>query len=194
MDKRRRNQPDPWDYSAYGTGSTEPPRNHGSLVTALLILVICLVGAVSALSFQNIQLFRQLNRQDSSENPPLSILDEPQADTQDKTPQISTDTAADHEDLGIVSEEISPFYQRYYQFPRGLYITQVMENSVAASLGLQTGDILLSIDGNAIATPAELHTLLESFSLGQKVSLTIYRSGQKHSFQITLGASGWTDH
>lgn len=194
MDKRRHNQHNPWDDSAYGTGSTEPPRNNGLLVTVLLILVICLIGAVSALSFQNIQLFHRLNRQNDSDTPPLSILDETQEDDMGMTPQMSLSAApGDQTDLGIDGEEISPFYQRYYRLPRGLYITQVTENSVAATLGLQPGDILLSIDGSAIATPADLQSLLDSFSPGKTVQILIYRAGQQLSFRITLRESGWAD-
>ena len=194
MDKRKQNQRDAWDYSAYGTGSTEPPRNNGSLVTLLLILVICLAGAVSALGLQNIQLFQQLNRQNQAETTPLTILDESQIDGMDKMPQLAMSTPSqDPGSLGIAGEEISPFYQRYYHFPQGLYITQVMENSAAEALGLLPGDILLSINGSSITTPESLQTLIAGYSLGETMELIIYRAGRQYSFQLTLGRTDCTD-
>ena len=194
MDKRKQNQRDAWDYSAYGTGSTEPPRNNGSLITVLLILVICLIGAVSALGWQNIQLFQQLNRQNRADPASLSILEESPGEDAENMPDLSTATVPrEHDDLGISAEEISPFYQRYYQIPRGLYITQVMENSAAENLGLQPGDILLSINGNSVTTTASLQSLLVSFSLGETVEIVIYRAGQQYSFRLTLDRSAWED-
>ena len=54
---------DPWDDGVFGTGKTEPPKNHSGIIALLLILVIFLSGIVSVLSFLNIQLFQQLNAQ-----------------------------------------------------------------------------------------------------------------------------------
>lgn len=190
MDKRKRNQSDIWEYSAYGTGSTEPPRNNGTLVTVLLILVICLIGAVSALGWQNIQLFQQLDRQDQESASPLSILDEGALQSLDRMPELSVASVPQDDDgLGISAEEVSPFYQRYYQLPQGLYITQVTDDSIAAKLGLQPGDVLLSINGNAITTTASLKSLLISFTLGETVEIQVYRAGQEYAFRLTLGAS-----
>ena len=193
MDKRKQNQKDFWDYSAYGTGSTEPPRNNGSLITVLLILVICLIGAVSALGWQNIRLFNQLNRQNQDATTPLPILEDSQIAGVDSMPELAMSAPSqDPGTLGISGEEISPFYQRYYQFPQGLYITRIMENSAAEALGLQPGDILLSINGSSITTPDSLQTLINSYSLGQSMELVIYRAGQQYSFQLILGDSGFS--
>ena len=194
MDKRKQNQSDIWEYSAYDTGSTEPPRNNSTLVTVLLILVICLIGAVSALGWQNIQLFQQLHRQSQEDTTPLSILEEGEFQSLDTMPELSVAAVPQDDDgLGISAEEVSPFYQRYYQLPKGLYITQVIEDSIAEKLGLQPGDVLLSINGKSITTTASLKSLLISFTLGETVEIRIYRAGQEHSFQLTLGYSGHSD-
>lgn len=194
MDNRRNNHIDPWDNRAYGTGSTEPPRNNGILVTILLILVICLAGAVSALGLLNIRLFQELNQQNHTETAPLSFFDEGQSEAfPEKSGQSTATIPQDHTSLGIAGEEISPFYQRYYRFPQGLYITQVTENSAADTLGLQTGDILISINGNPVTTPAELQSILNVCSSGDTMQIVIYRAGQQYSLQLTLGESGNTD-
>jgi hypothetical protein len=54
---------DPWDDGVFGTGKTEPPKNHSGIIALLLILVIFLSGIVSLLSFMNIKLFHQLSEQ-----------------------------------------------------------------------------------------------------------------------------------
>ena len=41
MDERKKYN-HPWDDSVYGTGRTEPPKNHGGTMALLLILIIFL--------------------------------------------------------------------------------------------------------------------------------------------------------
>ena len=65
MDERNYN--DPWDAGVYGTGRTNPPKNHGSGFAILLILVIFLFGIVTLLSILNIRLFQKLNQQDQQD-------------------------------------------------------------------------------------------------------------------------------
>ena len=63
-----RNQNEPWDPSIYGTGRTQPPKNHGGLIAVLLVVVIFLGGLVSVLGILNVKLFKELNHQ-PKENP-----------------------------------------------------------------------------------------------------------------------------
>ena len=58
-----RNQNEPWDPSIYGTGKTQPPKNHGGAVAVLLVIVIFLSGLVSVLGILNVKLFTQLKEQ-----------------------------------------------------------------------------------------------------------------------------------
>ena len=63
-----RNHNEPWDPSIYGTGRTQPPKNHGGLIAVLLVVVIFLGGLVSVLGILNVKLFKELNHQ-PKENP-----------------------------------------------------------------------------------------------------------------------------
>lgn len=68
MDERRRNYSDPWQHGIYETGRTKPPKSHGGLIAVLLVIVIFLVGLVSALSVLNVKLFQQLNNLPTGED------------------------------------------------------------------------------------------------------------------------------
>ena len=57
----------------YQTGSTQPPKSHQGLIAVLLILVILLCGAVTALGLVNIRLFRELTGQNASAQTPVSF-------------------------------------------------------------------------------------------------------------------------
>ena len=55
MDERKKYN-HPWDDSVYGTGRTEPPKNHGGTVALLLILIIFLCGIITVLGILNVRL------------------------------------------------------------------------------------------------------------------------------------------
>lgn len=62
MDDKRYPFDSGFDDGVYGTGCTEPPKNHQAIIALLLIAVIFLGGISTALSVLNIRLFQQLNR------------------------------------------------------------------------------------------------------------------------------------
>ena len=68
------NYQDPWENGVYETGRTKPPKNHGSLIAVLLVVVIFLCGLVSVLGVVNIRLFAQLNALPDPQEDPLSIV------------------------------------------------------------------------------------------------------------------------
>ena len=67
---------DPWDYGAYETGRTRPPKKKGCLTPFLLMAVIALSGLVSALSFLNVRLFSQLKTANVQNQNTMSIIRE----------------------------------------------------------------------------------------------------------------------
>ena len=90
-------------------------------------------------------------------------------------------------DLGITGERVSSFYQLYYRLPQGLYITAVREGSAAHAVGIETGDILIAIDDNAITSSDALKTVLYGYVPGDTVQAIIYRGGHQYSVSVTLG-------
>ena len=79
--------------------------------------------------------------------------------------------------LGITCEALSRFYQHFYRLPAGLYINQVDVGGAAWNAGLQAGDILVSLDGEALSGTDDLNRILGSHAVGDEVSLYIYRAG-----------------
>ncbi|MGN1027389.1 MAG: S1C family serine protease [Faecousia sp.] len=79
--------------------------------------------------------------------------------------------------LGITCEALSRFYQHFYRLPAGLYINQVDVGGAAWNAGLQAGDILVSLDGEALSATDDLNRILGSHAVGDEVTLYIYRAG-----------------
>ena len=88
--------------------------------------------------------------------------------------------------LGIEGESFSTFYQRFYRIPRGVYITSVQSGSPAGTAGLQSGDIIVSVDGTAVSDMEDLDSLLYAHIPGDTMTLTIYRSGRQGDVTVTL--------
>lgn len=80
--------------------------------------------------------------------------------------------------LGLEVEALSRFYQHYFHMPAGLYITRIDPDGPCAELGLAQGDVLLSLDGEPVVTPSDLHSFLFDHQIGDSIVLEIYRKGQ----------------
>ena len=89
--------------------------------------------------------------------------------------------------LGITGEAISARYQIYYRLPSGLYITDVEPNSSADEVGIQPGDILISLNDVSISGSDSLSAQLFSYEPGDKVTAIIYRAGRKYSVTLIVG-------
>jgi len=70
-----RNHNEPWDPSIYGTGRTQPPKNHGGLIAVLLVVVIFLGGLVSVLGILNVKLFKELSSQPKQKPASLTVVE-----------------------------------------------------------------------------------------------------------------------
>jgi len=88
--------------------------------------------------------------------------------------------------LGIKGESVSLFYQRYYLMPAGLFITELDPGSDAAAKGIQTDDILMSINGTYIASMEDLNYVLYGCAVGETVEAVIYRAGRQYLVNLTL--------
>ena len=88
--------------------------------------------------------------------------------------------------LGLEGEAISGVYQYYYRMPKGLYITYVEPGSSAQQMGIEDGDILLSINDRNVSTMDEMKAAIYEYEVGQTVEAVIYRAGQKYLVELTL--------
>lgn len=70
-----------------------------------------------------------------------------------------------------------------------LVVASVAPGSGAAKAGLQPKDVIVSVDGNAVATTADLKKIIESRKPGDKVGIVALRDGKELPLEATLGAA-----
>ena len=88
--------------------------------------------------------------------------------------------------LGVEGEALSTFYQHYYRLPAGVYITHVAPGSDAHKVGIQEGDLLLSIGGTRVTSYDELRSATLAWEVGDTVEVVVYRGGQQYKAELTL--------
>lgn len=88
--------------------------------------------------------------------------------------------------LGIEGEALDTFYQYYYRLPAGLYITQIESGSPAHRSGIEPGDILLTVDDTRITDMTTLNSAIFRHEVGDTVTVTIHRGGQRYSVDLQL--------
>jgi serine protease Do len=71
--------------------------------------------------------------------------------------------------------------------PRGALIAQVGNGSPAEKAGLAPGDIIVSFDGHAIETSADLPHIVGLIAPGTSVEAVIIRDGRERSLQVEVG-------
>lgn len=69
---------------------------------------------------------------------------------------------------------------------RGAFINEVIPNTAAAKGGLQSGDVIVSMNGNKINSFTELRAKIATLGAGRKAELGILRDGKERTVSVTL--------
>ncbi len=90
--------------------------------------------------------------------------------------------------LGIYAydKEVIPYLASSSNFSSGIYVVFIENSSPASNIGIQTGDIITSIDGNNISSMLELREYIYNKVPGDCISLEISRGYITKTFNITL--------
>ena len=84
--------------------------------------------------------------------------------------------------VGDVSEETMG-----YGLPAGAAVKAVSEDSPAEKAGLRVNDIITAVNGTEISGRSELSERVSASSVGDTLTLTVYRQGKTISIDVTVG-------
>ncbi len=69
----------------------------------------------------------------------------------------------------------------------GVLIRQIVEDSPADEAGLQSGDIVTSVNGADVGTPRDLTRLVRDHSAGDELKIRFVRDGKNKTIEVKLG-------
>jgi S1-C subfamily serine protease len=75
----------------------------------------------------------------------------------------------------------------------GLLVVKVVPEGPAERGGLLVGDIVLALDGKALADPADVQTALDPETVGKAVTLQLLRGGKAAEIGVTIGERPWSE-
>lgn len=123
----------------------------------------------------------------------------PIEDAVEKAEQIIAGEVITYPYIGIsMTDFASAYYTQYYNLIRnsglenGVIVIAVEDGSPADDGGLRANDIITAIDGEEVTNVAYLKYYLYQHSVGDTVTVTVYRNGDTHDLKVTLGADGQT--
>lgn len=96
--------------------------------------------------------------------------------------------------IGIAGRIVSQANSEYYKIPQGMYIDELTENGPAEKAGMQVGDIITHVNGNEIITFEDLYSFIMGSEVGQKVTLTIYRTETEKTMEIKVTLASSIDY
>ena len=94
-------------------------------------------------------------------------------------------------DLGMSLTDVNSTAQlwMYGANQTGVYVTSVNSGSNAAKAGFKVGDIITAVNSTEVKSTSELKAAIKKLSVGDKVTFTVYRSGQKGTIRMELEES-----
>lgn len=96
---------------------------------------------------------------------------------------------------GDMLPELLPMEERAFlgvqleEAEEGVAIVEVVAESAAETAGLQAGDVITAVNGEAVTRPQEIQETIASLNPGDTVTVTVTRDGESQEIEATLGAN-----
>ncbi len=93
------------------------------------------------------------------------------------------------EDLGLGFQDLTEELARAFELSEtgGVLVASVEEGSIAQERGVERGDIILSVDGEAVNDPMELRIMLSERG-GREAALVVLRKGSEREILLPIPA------
>ena len=88
--------------------------------------------------------------------------------------------------LGISGQDIDEVTARFYNFPRGVFVSEVEKGGAADKAGIKPYDIIIGIEDEPVTSINEMNEIKNKYKAGDTIKLTINRSGEDMDIDLTL--------
>lgn len=92
--------------------------------------------------------------------------------------------------LGVLGQTVNPAFAEQEGLPveEGAFIVEITEGTEAEKAGLQPEDIIVGVDDERITSMDDLIMVVRRHSVGDEVTLTLWRAGEETELQMKVGA------
>lgn len=91
--------------------------------------------------------------------------------------------------IGVSGRDLDEKTATSHNLVEGVYVVSVEQYSAAELAGIKVGDVITAIDGKTVKTMEELNTIKNSHSIGDTITLKIYRDGKNKDISLKLKES-----
>jgi Do/DeqQ family serine protease len=92
--------------------------------------------------------------------------------------------------IGIGIQDVTPDLRKAFNLENGqggVLVANVLEDSPAEKAKLKSGDIIIEVDGKSTSSAGQLRSQIGMKAIGDKVTLTILRDGDKKKIKVAIG-------
>ena len=175
MKDRKQQHNDPWDESVYGTGRVNPPKNHGGLIAFLLVLVIFMLGLVSAMGFLNVRLFAQLRGTGEPDSNPVDFVAEEATAPTEAMPSVLAPEQLENADSehACLSLKQSPDSVENVLQEGGLSLQEIYRRSIDSVVSIATVGSTGSSSGTGVIFSSNGYIVTNAHVIEDAVQVTV---------------------
>jgi len=106
--------------------------------------------------------------------------------------QIVATGKASHARLGVAVQEVNQAFADSFKLdkPEGALVSNIEKGGAGDQAGLKPGDVIRKVDGQPIVSSGDLPAVIGQTAPGTKVTLEVWRQGEKQMLTARLGESG----
>ena len=101
-----------------------------------------------------------------------------------------TQTSVNGGYLGIYGRDVTAEMSQNYGMPQGVYVAETVEGGGAKDAGIQSGDIIVGVDGEEVSSMEELQSKVTSHAAGDVLTITLMRMSnggyESEEVEVTL--------
>lgn len=88
--------------------------------------------------------------------------------------------------IGISVSNVDEYTASLYNMPIGAYVRSVTPGGAADQAGIQTGDIIIGVNGESVSNDEELNKEKDKHNAGETITLKVSRNGIDMDINVTL--------
>jgi serine protease Do len=116
----------------------------------------------------------------------LTVSPSPQPTLDGRRRERLDDLVGSRGRLGVTVTDVTPQLADYFGAKQGVLVTAVTGNSAAAQAGIKTGDVIETVDGQAVRSRQDLIRAVGSVTSGGTVRLGIVRDKKESTIDVKL--------